>query len=132
MKNIVVILMLVLGIVSCKQKQEPKNIIDEQKMIKVLVDMQITDAYLSQVYQPDTQKMQANSRYNYIFKKHKIDSAKFSNSLKYYSLDAKKLDEMYTMVDDSLTRLEKSLMPKQKKVKRVRKIKKVEHDLPVQ
>lgn len=132
MKNIVVILMLVLGIVSCKQKQEPKNIIEEQKMIKVLVDMQITDAYLSQVYQPDTQKMQAHSRYNYIFKKHKIDSAKFSNSLKYYSLDAKKLDEMYTMVDDSLTRLEKSLMPKQKKVKRVRKIKKVEHDLPVQ
>lgn len=121
MKKIIVSFAIVLLFLACNQNKVPKNVIDQDKMIDVLVDMQITDAYLNQVYNPDTQKMQAHSRYNYLFKKHKIDSTKFSESLKYYSLDPKRMEEMYTLVDDSLSRYEESLKPKPKKVKKLKK-----------
>ncbi|MFC5284772.1 DUF4296 domain-containing protein [Pedobacter alpinus] len=132
MKNVVIIFVLALGILSCNQNELPKNVMDEQKLVKVLVDMEITDSYLNHVYQPDTQKMQAHTRYNYIFKKHKIDSAKFTNSLKYYSLDPKNMHAIYTLVEDSITKWEIALKPKPKRVKKVKKVKNVKDDLPVQ
>lgn len=129
MRIIGIVFVLVLGILSCKENKLPKNVMEEQKLVKVLVDMEITDSYLNHVYQADTQKMQAHARYNYIFQKHKIDSAKFTNSLKYYSLNPENMQAIYTQVEDSLIRLELALKHKPKKV---RKIKKVEHDLPKQ
>ncbi len=71
-----------------------------------MVDFQITDAYLNQVPNQDTMKMQAHSRYNYIFKKHDIDSATFSKSLSYYSRRTEEFNKMFDGVLDSLNKLE--------------------------
>jgi hypothetical protein len=100
--------------ISCQGEKAPAGIIEKDKMIGIFVDMHISDSYLYQIQNTDTMLMQAKSRYNYIFKKHAIDSAKFSNSLNYYSLNPKELDEMYQKVVDSLEGLEKSLKPKPK------------------
>lgn len=111
MRKLILLLAVVLFYVACKQKT-PKGVIEKSEMMNVLLDMQLTDAALNQVYNNDTVKMQAHSRYNYIFEKYKIDSATFTNSLKYYSSNAKELDSMYTQISDSLVRLQKSLKPK--------------------
>jgi len=111
MRKLILLLAVVLFYVACKQKP-PKGVIEKSEMMNVLLDMQLTDAALNQVYNNDTVKMQAHSRYNYIYKKYKIDSATFTNSLKYYSRNAKELDSMYTQISDSLVRLQESLKPK--------------------
>ncbi len=113
MKRIILLVAVVLFYVSCNQNKLPKGLIEKGEMLNVMLDMQLTDAALNQVYNNDTMKMQARSRYTYIFEKYKIDSAAFTNSLNYYSEDPMELDSMYTLVSDSLIRLQKSLKPKQ-------------------
>ncbi|MEO5910851.1 MAG: DUF4296 domain-containing protein [Pelobium sp.] len=83
---------------SCKEDSAPKGIIEKEKMVSILKDMHITDAYFNQVSSVDTILMQANSRYNYIFKKYNSDSTKFSKSLVYYSKEPKVLNKMYDEV----------------------------------
>lgn len=116
---------------ACQQNKAPKGIIEKDKMQNLMLDMQLTDAYLNQVYNQDTMKMQAHSRYLYVFKKHKTDSAKYVRSLEYYSKDPKVLSAMYTAISDSLTRLQTKLQtpPKAKKKKAPKKLKKATNDL---
>jgi len=112
MKRLILLIGVVLFYTACSQNKTPDNLIEREKMLDVLVDIQLTDAYLGQVYNPDTSKMQAHSRYNYVFKKFGIDSAIFTNSLRYYSKNPAELDSMYSLVADSLKRLQTSLKPK--------------------
>lgn len=84
--------------IACSKSKNGKNIIAEDKMVKVLVDMQLTDAVLDYQYHPDSLMMQAKSRYEYVFKKHKIDSATFAQSLSYYTTQDLKLPEIYDKV----------------------------------
>lgn len=113
MKRLLLIVISVFFVLSCKQDGVPEGVIPKEKMLKVMIDMQLSEAYLNQVYKEDTLKMQAHSRYNYVFNKYKIDSAQFTNSLKYYSLDGKELDAILTEASDSLVRLQESLQKEQ-------------------
>ncbi|MBD3749131.1 MAG: DUF4296 domain-containing protein [Sphingobacteriales bacterium] len=101
-KKIAILFSLCLIFISCSQEETPKGIIEKQKMINVMVDMQITDSYLNQVSNKDTMMMQAHTRYNYIFKKYGIDSAQFSRSLAYYSDKPDEFNKMFNVVLDSL------------------------------
>jgi hypothetical protein len=109
MRRIIGFFALLILFTACGQKKTPDGIIEKSEMANVLFDMHITDAYLNQVQNNDTMLMEAHTRYNYIFKKHQIDSAKFTNSLTYYSKNPKELDELFTIVTDSITKLEDSL-----------------------
>jgi hypothetical protein len=123
-KKLSVLIGVFMMLLSCKQEKLPAGIIEKEKMINLLVDMQIVDAYLNQVANVDTMLLQAKSRYTYIFKKHAIDSVKFSRSLNYYSLRSIELNEMYQTVIDSLEHMKERAKPKPQKVKRVKKVNK--------
>ena len=112
MKKLSALFCVFIFLISCKQDETPKGIIEKDKMTGILVDMHISDSYLNQISNADTMQMQAKSRYNYIFKKHNIDSLKFSKSLNYYSLKASELDAIYKNVIDSLDYISNSLKPK--------------------
>lgn len=114
MKKLSALFCVFIFLISCKQDETPKGIIDKDKMTGILVDMHISDSYLNQISNADTMQMQAKSRYNYIFKKYNIDSLKFSKSLNYYSLKANELDGIYKNVIDSLDHISNSLKPKPK------------------
>lgn len=101
-QKIAILFSFCLIFISCGQEEAPKGIIEKQKMISVMVDMQITDAYLNQVMNSDTMMMQAHTRYDYIFKKYGIDSAQFSRSLSYYSKRPDEFNKMFNGVLDSL------------------------------
>lgn len=121
-KKLLLLIAVILFTFSCKQEKAPNGIIEKNKMVNVLVDMQITDAYLNQITNVDTMLMQAKSRYTYVFKKHHIDSIKFSRSLNYYSLRSVELNKMYQTVIDSLGLIKERNTAKPKKVKAVKKI----------
>jgi hypothetical protein len=112
MKRILVYFCLSFIFLACNKPDLPKGIMDEEKMVKVLMDVHITDAYLNQVYQRDTLLMQAHARYNYIYKKYNIDSATLTKNIKYYSLRPKVLSNMYQTIQDSLQLREESRRPK--------------------
>lgn len=112
MKKIIGFLAIIIVLAACEKDQVPDGVIEKPKMINVLFDMHITDAYLNAVNNRDTLLMQAHSRYNYIFKKFEIDSVAFTKSLNFYSKYPKQLNEIYTAVSDSILRVENDLKAK--------------------
>jgi hypothetical protein len=132
MKRIFTLFCLSLVFLACNQSSLPKGIMDEEKMVKVLMDVHITDSYLNQVYQRDTLLMQAHARYNYIFKKYQIDSATLTKNIKYYSLRPKLLSKMYQTIQDSLQLREDSKNPKPLVDTLVKGADKSKDDLPAQ
>jgi hypothetical protein len=111
-EKIFILFCLSLFLFSCQQDKTPKGIIEKDKMINVMVDFQITDSYLNQIPNQDTMKMQAHTRYNYIFKKYDIDSATFSRSLDYYSRHIEEFNKMFNGVLERV-RIMKNAIPKQ-------------------
>lgn len=109
MKILILLFASVLFYTACQQSNLDNGIIVKDKMVNVLLDMQLADASLNQVNNNDSMKMYAHSRYNYIFNKYKIDSTIFTNSLKFYAKDPVELDSMYSIVSDSLLSLEKEI-----------------------
>lgn len=99
---------------ACNTNKAPQNIIERSKMINVLVDMHLADAVLAKVNNTDTMLMMASSKYYFIFKKYQIDSAKFTNSLKYYNNEPDEFKKMYAEVVGSLN----AKIPKEKNDKK--------------
>jgi hypothetical protein len=117
-EKIFILFCLSLFLFSCQQDKTPKGIIEKDKMINVMVDFQITDSYLNQIPNQDTMKMQAHTRYNYIFKKYDIDSATFSRSLNKMESTVRMKDSLTNVKRvkaDSLERVRimKNAIPKQ-------------------
>jgi DNA-directed RNA polymerase subunit H (RpoH/RPB5) len=120
-----------MALMSCKSNKVPDNIIEQNKMVKVLVDMHIADAVLSRVRNQDTMLMMASSKYYYIFKKYDIDSAKFTQSLKYYNYQPELFTKIYTAVLDSLkAKIPKDIPVKKKPLSKIKKPLPVKNDLP--
>jgi hypothetical protein len=98
MKRLLALFCGLIFFIACSKSKIGKNILKEDDMVKLLVDMQLTDAVLDYQYHPDSFMMQAKSRYEYVFKKHKIDSATFAQSLNYYTTQDLKLPVIYDKV----------------------------------
>jgi hypothetical protein len=97
-----------LSIYSCKQKtQIPSNLLDEDKMVEIITQLEITQAYFKiKSVSPDSisstnhyQKQQFDS----IFKQHNISYEAFNNSLMYYASEPNKIMEIYSQVVVSLS-----------------------------
>ena len=74
----------------------PKDIIQPDKMEKVLFDIHIVDGYIGSLQKPDTAKIVASSYYTGVYKKFEIDSAIVEKSKNYYYTRPDLLDKMYS------------------------------------
>lgn len=83
----------------------PKDIIQPDKMEKVLFDIHITDGYIGTILNPDTAKMVASAYYKGIYKKFNIDSAVYNRSLSYYYHHP---DVLKTIYDKLMKQLEQA------------------------
>lgn len=81
----------------------PKDIIQPNKMEKVLFDIHVVDGYIGTIINQDTTKIIASSYYNGIYKKHGIDSALFNKSMNYYYSHPVILNDIYTNVEKVFT-----------------------------
>ncbi|WP_051291033.1 DUF4296 domain-containing protein [Pedobacter glucosidilyticus] len=113
MKKLLALFCLLIFLVACNNDDKPDNLIAEDKMANVLTDMHLSDAALDVRFNQDSLLIFAKDRYNYVFKKHKIDSAKFSTSLKYYGKNTEQMKEIYEVVEDSLLRMQDNINKEQ-------------------
>ncbi len=101
MKNLYVTFGLFFFLFGCKNSviEQPKNLIDEDKMVAILYDYSIFDAVRNQNM---TTSLSAYNPNTYIYKKYKIDSLQFAQSNRYYSTNISKYKKMYKKVAERL------------------------------
>ncbi|RFZ94300.1 DUF4296 domain-containing protein [Mucilaginibacter conchicola] len=94
----------VLLFAACKPAAKtPPNIIDEQKMIKLLTDLHITDGELYTITPvPDTLFKYGREKYLALFKRHHVTEKQYDDSFKYYSQNPEKIQAIYNEVDKIL------------------------------
>lgn len=88
---------------SCRHENNiPSTIIDENEMVKIITDLEITQAYLkiksSTLDSSYAKFSHKNNQFSSIFKAHSINEHIFNSSIKYYSVHPKKMETIYTKV----------------------------------
>ena len=94
---------------------KPSGMLNEDKMIDVLVDIHLTEAALrvandSLARLNDTTKLRI--LFAQVYEKHNVDPDDFNTSLDYYLKHIDELDKIYVEVINRLTELEAKLQPK--------------------
>lgn len=89
-------------LVACIEEDKPADIINKDKMVKILLDVHLVDGSLMVFGAKDTIYKYATNRYGLLFKKHGVDSATFKKSVKYYAGKPDELVKMYDEVADIL------------------------------
>lgn len=104
MKRIFAVLLACLGLYACKPGI-PKDIIQPDKMEKVLFDIHVVDGYVNTMSATeDSTKKIAAAYYKGVYKKFEIDSALYNKSLNYYYQHADILKKMYENVATQLSK----------------------------
>jgi hypothetical protein len=127
MKPLCYIVWLFIIITGCKPKT-PKNVIQPDKMSRILYDIHIADGYISTLSIPDSAKKVAASYYKGIYKKFDVDSVLYTKSMNYYYAHPDELSDIYGTVTTSLKKTKDSLDKIEAKVLKLEALKKVKKD----
>ena len=102
MKKGVLFFILISLILSCKEEvvKKPENLIEKEIMVDVMYDLALLEAIKYQ--SPNALETHKINPDEYIFKKHKIDSAQFVQSNMYYASDYKQYKKMYDQISSRL------------------------------
>ncbi|MCQ6956583.1 DUF4296 domain-containing protein [Mucilaginibacter aquariorum] len=91
---------VLLYLTACKSNDVPNGIIEEKEMISLLTDVHITDGAIYSLPQiPDSLYKYGRDKYVAVFKKHHTTDDQFQKSLKYYTTQPDRLQEMYNKID---------------------------------
>jgi hypothetical protein len=107
----------------CKSKI-PSNIIEPDKMQKILYDIHVADGYISTINLPDSARKVAAAYYKGIYKKFDVDSVKYNRSMNYYYAHPNDLDKIYKGISKTLEKQKKTM----EKVDSLRVVKKAKAD----
>lgn len=81
----------------------PENLIDESKMINLIIDLQILESHYQRTFHnPYTYHASLKNSSEIIFEKHQVTSGQFDTSYSYYSFHIDKLYKIYESALDSL------------------------------
>ena len=109
LRIIPLLLTLLIMLSSCgdKVKNAPDNIVDESRLVPLLVDIHLTDAMLTKEKKPQTEKYEeAIKMYPAVLLKHNIDRAVFDSTIRYYVKSPEKFAKIYDDVLRELSILE--------------------------
>lgn len=98
---------------SCDFEGTPEGVLPKDKMISVLTDIQVVDAYVTSL-PIDSIKKNKIDFYQSVFKKHQTDSLQFAKSLEYYSRDPEKMRLMYEETQTAIDTLQSDLLRKER------------------
>lgn len=102
----IIILVGILLIYSCGNKNETNGILPKQKFTSLLIQMHLIEADISFNQHLDQKSIEKNyEKYKHLFKKFSTDSATVSNTFDYYTDKQKELLEIYQGVLDSLNKM---------------------------
>lgn len=107
MKRFLGVLLVIIFFMACADRR-PKSIFPEKKMIDVLFDLHLADAYMGN--QPlDTLNGEKVNYYLTVYKKYDTDSAHIRESLEYYASHPQELQDIYAEVSKRLQQSEEQL-----------------------
>ncbi len=111
-------ILVVFSLLSCsKEQKKPKNLIPKQKMVNLLFDMHLA----SKSRNIKTLSNEKNPNYYpLIYTKYQVDSTQFKESHTYYLKNIELYQEIYTKLEDSISKMTKK---QQKLVKKADSIK---------
>jgi len=93
-----------------EQLQLPKNVLNEDKYVKVLIQEHILEGYINtQIKNADSALSLYNQEHVKILQKFAIQSVNYDSTVAFYSRHPKELQSIYAKVTDSLTVLETKL-----------------------
>lgn len=104
MKRILVLLLFLFFLGSCNRNSPPPGILSEDKMVNVLIDIQLTEGIVSSlpVAYDSSQVLYSLLEQN-VFTKHEVQDSVFTKSMLFYLEDAGKMNRIYSRVIDSLS-----------------------------
>jgi hypothetical protein len=109
MKGFKLFILGLLLITACKDNELPKDLITEQKMIRIIADLHVIDGYMATLVYTDSTRINGKNFYATVYKSHNTTRAEYEKSLKYYSMNPVRLDSMYNRVEDLLADKERKL-----------------------
>jgi hypothetical protein len=108
-KKLILYSISLLLLVSCAKNKTPEGILDEDKMVELLVDIHMAEGLVSTFpIHYDSSKVLYPLFEKEIFEKHQVPDSVFRKSLEYYMRDARIMDRLYARTIDSLHVIEKS------------------------
>ena len=103
MKRILILSLYLLSFAGCDPNAGPSGVLSEDKMVNVLIDIQLTEGMVSALPIPyDSSQVLYSLMEKDVFLKHDVLDSVFVNSMLFYLEDAKKMDRIYARVIDSL------------------------------
>ena len=122
--------LLLFGLFACETEEKPDNLIQEDKMAKILAEIHVLEAQINNLrFQHDDSSIYVYQKKRFdIIKSLQSDTATFKVSLKYYLLNPDKMKEIYTQVKVNLEAKKKiieansKLQEKKNKMVEVKKI----------
>ncbi|MBR5168864.1 MAG: DUF4296 domain-containing protein [Salinivirgaceae bacterium] len=106
MKRFIPIIVLLVLMQCCSREPGSRPEIERDKLVDMLIDIHMTDAYLS--YQGRFGKWpkhdDAENAYGFILEKYDVTPAQFMNTMKYYGRHIKEYEQIYNKVIERLTK----------------------------
>ncbi len=102
MKKILFLGVIFVVLAGCKSPI-PEDIIQPDKMGKVLYDIHMVDAYISTMPDQDSAKRVAAAYYKGIYKKFAIDSVSYQKSMDFYYDNPEIMAELYDQIKGKIT-----------------------------
>ena len=130
-KNLIAVILLTLF--ACNEEVEiiPDNVFSREKMVSVMVDVQLVEAALSvNQLKGDEAKKAAVNYYDSVMKQHNISKKKFDTSFKYYAEHPGLMEEIYDEMLNELSKRQAEVeneTRREKKLRRKNRSKKAEY-----
>lgn len=81
----------------------PKDIISTEKMIPLIVDLQILESHYQRLYlRPNLYKSALDSASSFVFEKHAVTKNQFNSSFNYYAADVNVIYSIYEAALDTI------------------------------
>jgi hypothetical protein len=107
-KNTYIIFLLFFIIFGCGKNATPSGILDEDRMVEILIDIHLAEGLVSTFpINYDSSRALYPFLEQRVFEKHQLSDTVFMESLQYYLRDPKKMDRLYARTIDSLNVYEK-------------------------
>lgn len=104
MRRLVQISFMILLLVGCTSDKKPEDVLPEDKMVEVLIDIQMTEGIAGALpISYDSSQVLYRLLEREVFLKHEVEDSVFIQSMVYYLQYPAKIDAIYARVVDSLS-----------------------------
>jgi hypothetical protein len=108
-KKAIVLIFVGLVLYSCDRQRLPEGILEEDKMVELLIDIHLAEGLVSTFpIHYDSSRVLYPLFEKEVFRKHQVPDSVFRRSFEYYMRDTRVMDRLYARTIDSLHVIEKS------------------------